>query len=69
MPDDLTDDERDVLAFEGLWWRRRGGKEAALLERFGLTPTEHYRQLNLPVSSSTPRWCRSSSRRRLRKRP
>lgn len=43
----LTDLEQQLLAFEGLWWRQHGAKEAVVRERFGWLPTEHYRRLNL----------------------
>ena len=44
--DELTDLERDVLAFEGLWWQRAGSKEVAMRVRFDLTPTAYYRRVN-----------------------
>lgn len=43
---DLTDTERDMLAFERLWWRRPGAKERAIQERFGLSAIRYYQRLN-----------------------
>jgi Protein of unknown function (DUF3263) len=44
--DELTDHERDLLDFEKHWWRRPGAKEQAIRDRFGLTPTRYYQQVN-----------------------
>lgn len=44
--DGLTERERDILAFERLWWRNAGGKEHAIRERFGLSPTRYYQLVN-----------------------
>jgi hypothetical protein len=41
MPD-LTELERDVLAFERQWWRYAGAKETAVRDRFGLSATRYY---------------------------
>jgi len=35
-----------MLAFEREWWKLPGAKEAAIKERFGLTSTQYYQQLN-----------------------
>jgi hypothetical protein len=45
MPD-LTDLERDVLAFERQWWKYAGAKETAIRDRFGLPATRYYQLLN-----------------------
>jgi hypothetical protein len=37
----LTDTERAVLDFEGLRWKYGGARDAAILERFGWSPTRH----------------------------
>jgi hypothetical protein len=44
--DELTDRERELLDFEGQWWRHAGAKEQAIRERFDLTPTRYYQLLN-----------------------
>ncbi|WP_457057582.1 DUF3263 domain-containing protein [Mycobacteroides abscessus] len=36
----------EVLAFERIWWQHSGGKDQAIRERFGLSPTRYYQQLN-----------------------
>jgi hypothetical protein len=41
--------ERDMLAFERQWWRFAGAKEAAIRERFGMSPTRYYQVLNALV--------------------
>ncbi len=38
--------EREMLAFERQWWRFAGAREAAIRERFGMTPTRYYQVLN-----------------------
>ena len=45
----LTRREHDMLAFERQWWRSPGAKDAAIRERFGLTPTRYYQALNALV--------------------
>ena len=45
MPE-LTDRDRDILAFERGWWRHAGAKEAAIRERFDMTATRYYQVLN-----------------------
>lgn len=42
---DLTDLDRDVLAFEHLRWNHAGAKETAIRDRFGLTATRYYQHL------------------------
>ncbi len=44
MPD-LTDLDRDLLAFERGRWKYAGAKDTAIRETFGLTPTRYYQQL------------------------
>lgn len=43
-PDELTDREHEVLAFERQWWKGTDSKERAVRELFALTPSE-YRHL------------------------
>lgn len=38
----LSDLERDLLAFERLWWKHKGSKQAALRDLFDLTETRYY---------------------------
>lgn len=44
--DELTERERDILAFERQWWRHAGAKEQAIRDRFGLSATRYYQLLN-----------------------
>ena len=46
---ELTDREREVLAFERRFWRRAGAKERAIRERFALSPARYYQLLNALV--------------------
>lgn len=41
----MTDDDREILEFERLWWQQAGAKENAIRERFGLSPTRYYQRL------------------------
>jgi uncharacterized protein DUF3263 len=43
---ELTDREREILAFERQWWRFAGAKEQAIRELFGLSATRYYQALN-----------------------
>jgi len=45
----LSDRDRDVLAFEREWWRYADGKDAAARDRFGLEPEAYYRALNAVI--------------------
>jgi hypothetical protein len=42
----VNNTDRDILAFEGEWWRYAGNKERIIQERFGLSPTRYYQRLN-----------------------
>ncbi|HEX5542889.1 MAG TPA: DUF3263 domain-containing protein [Micromonospora sp.] len=43
---ELTERERQVLAFERRWWRHAGAKEQAIRDTFGLSTTRYYQILN-----------------------
>ena len=45
MPE-LTDLQREILAFEREWWRYATAKEQATRDRFGLTADDYYRSLS-----------------------
>jgi hypothetical protein len=47
--DELTDREREILAFERQWWRFAGAKEQAIHELFGLSATRYYQALNAVI--------------------
>jgi hypothetical protein len=37
---------RDIIDFEREWWRATPSKEAAIRERFGMSPARYYQALN-----------------------
>jgi hypothetical protein len=43
---DLTEREREILAFERQWWRYAGAKEQAVREMFDMSATRYYQVLN-----------------------
>lgn len=43
---ELTDNERHMLDFEGERWKYAGAKEAAVRERFELSSIVYYQRLN-----------------------
>ena len=48
----LSDRERAILDFERSWWTLDGPKEAAIRERFELSPARYYQLLGSLVESS-----------------
>lgn len=40
-----------MLDFEREWWATSGSKEAAISERFGITPVRYYQLLNRVLGS------------------
>ena len=48
---ELSDRDRDVLAFERRWWKYGGAKEEAARELFDLTATRYYQVLNTLIDS------------------
>jgi hypothetical protein len=48
--DQLTDDEKALLDFEGAgWWKYSGAKETAVREQFGISATRYYQRLNVLI--------------------
>ena len=45
-PGDLTQREREILAFERQWWRYAGAKEQAVRDMFDMSATRYYQVLN-----------------------
>jgi hypothetical protein len=43
---ELTEREREILAFERQWWKHAGAKEQAVRELFGMSSTRYYQVLN-----------------------
>lgn len=46
----LTDMEREMLELERKWWQHPGAKVNEVRERFGLSETQYYQQLNSLLS-------------------
>ncbi len=49
---DLTQREREILAFERQWWKYAGAKEQAIRELFELSPTRYYQLVNRLIDKS-----------------
>ena len=43
---ELSEREREILAFERQWWRYAGAKEQAIRELFDMSATRYYQVLN-----------------------
>ncbi len=43
---ELTDRDREILAFERQWWKYAGSKEAAVRDLFDMSATRYYQVLN-----------------------
>lgn len=48
---DLTEREREILAFEREWWKHGGSKEQVVRERFGMSATRYYQILSRLIES------------------
>ena len=44
--DDLSERDRQILAFERQWWKYAGAKETAIRDLFDMSATRYYRVLN-----------------------
>lgn len=47
----LTEVQAAVLLLERSWWNFTGAREAAVLEKFGGSPTRYYQVLNVLIDS------------------
>jgi hypothetical protein len=47
----LTERDKSILDFEQSWWTRPEKKAVAIRRRFGITPSQYYRQLSELVDS------------------
>lgn len=45
-PDELSERDQQILAFERQWWKYAGAKDQAIRELFDLTATRYYQILN-----------------------
>ena len=43
---ELSDKEREILAFERQWWKYAGAKEQAIKDLFDMSATRYYQVLN-----------------------
>ena len=43
---ELSDRDRQILAFERQWWKYAGAKEQAVREKFDMSSTRYYQVLN-----------------------
>lgn len=48
---ELSDRDREILAFERRWWKYAGAKEEAARELFDLTATRYYQVLSSLIDS------------------
>ncbi len=48
---DLSERDREVLAFERQWWKYAGAKEQAIRELFDMSATRYYQVLNALIDS------------------
>jgi hypothetical protein len=46
VPETLSDRDREMLALERLWWQHAGAKAQTIRDRFDLSETQYYQQLN-----------------------
>jgi hypothetical protein len=44
--EELTERDREILAFERDWWKHVGAKERQIRDRFGVSATRYYQILN-----------------------
>lgn len=47
----LSDRDQQLLDFEGEWWKYPGAKEETIREKFGMSSTRYYQQLNRLLDS------------------
>ncbi|MGL5819298.1 MAG: DUF3263 domain-containing protein [Phycicoccus sp.] len=47
----LSDRDREVLAFERQWWKYAGSKETAVRELFDMSSTRYYQLLNMLIDT------------------
>ncbi|MGL4175726.1 MAG: DUF3263 domain-containing protein [Dermatophilaceae bacterium] len=48
---ELSDRDREVLAFERQWWKYAGSKETAVRELFDMSSTRYYQLLNTLIDT------------------
>src|SRR5450759_1156733 len=48
---ELSDRDRDIIAFERQWWKYGGAKEQAIRELFDMSATRYYQVLNALIDN------------------
>ena len=48
---DLSDRDREIIAFERQWWKYAGAKEQAIRELFDMNATRYYQVLNTLIDN------------------
>ena len=48
---ELSDRDREIIAFERQWWKYAGAKEQAIRELFDMSATRYYQVLNAVIDS------------------
>jgi hypothetical protein len=48
---ELSDRDREIIAFERQWWKYAGAKEQAIRELFDMSATRYYQVLNMLIDS------------------
>jgi Protein of unknown function (DUF3263) len=48
---ELSDRDREIIAFERQWWKYSGAKEQAIRELFDMSATRYYQVLNALIDS------------------
>ena len=48
---DLSQRDREIIAFERQWWKYAGAKEQAIRELFDMSATRYYQVLNALIDS------------------
>lgn len=48
---ELSDRDREIIAFERQWWKYAGAKEQAVRELFDMSATRYYQVLNALIDS------------------
>jgi len=65
---ELDERSKQMLEVERLWWQYAGAKEARVRERFGITMTTYYQQINAMIDTEAALAYDPMLVKRLRKR-
>jgi hypothetical protein len=67
MNDELTDRDREILAFEGNWWKYRGSKDEAVRRLFGVSGIRYEQLVNALIDRPEALVFAPSTAKRLRR--